>query len=146
MSRRSLRLVLGSGAAVLTAAVTMGSVAHGALADAPAHTATRTWSHWFEQVEPAKDKIVVLRNGSTPSAAGRYKITVRVGSRHHRLSCFVERRGGEDLGPLRTVAADNTETVVLATDVPRGTQYNLICIGTSAGGKILAGGITESSR
>src|SRR4051812_22266696 len=121
MSRRSLGLLLGSGAAVLAAAGTTGAWIHGASATATARTASKTVSqaasHWFTQSEPNKGQIVFLRNGSTPASAGRYEIAVRVTSRHHGLICFAERRDGSDLGRYHTIAAADTAPVILATSV-----------------------------
>lgn len=150
MPRRSLGLLLGSGAAVLAAAVTTGAWAHGASAGTPAHTASKTVSqtasHWFAQIEPAKGQTVFLRNGSTPTSAGPYQIAIQVTSRHHGLSCFAEQRDGVDLGRFRTIAAGDTAPVILATAVPAGTQYNLICNGTTQSRQVLNGTITETSR
>jgi hypothetical protein len=150
MSRRSLGLLLGSGAAVLAAAVTTGAWTPGASAGTPAHTASKavsqTASHWFTQFEPVKGQGVFLRNGSTPASAGKYRIAVQVTSRHHGLSCFAERRDGEDLGRSRTIAAGDTAPVILATAVPAGTQYNLICSGTTQSRQVLNGTITETSQ
>jgi hypothetical protein len=149
MSRRSLRLLLGSGAAVLAAAVTTGTWAYGASAGTPVHKASRTASHWLAQIEPAKDQGVILRNGDTPTSAGSYQIAVRVTSRHHGLTCFAERRDGTDLGRPHTIAAGDTGPVIVATAVPAGTQYNLICTGTTQSRQrltLLKGTITETSR
>jgi rhodanese-related sulfurtransferase len=146
MQRRSLGLLLGSGAAVLAAAVPTSAWVHGASAGTSVHKASRTASHWFVQIEPVKGRIVVLRNGSTPTSAGQYQIAVRVTSRHHRLVCFVEQRDGIDLGQSHTIAAGNTAPVILVTDVPAGTQYNLICDGTTQSRQALKGTITETSR
>ncbi|GLY81109.1 hypothetical protein [Actinoallomurus iriomotensis] len=146
MQRRSLGVLLGSGAAVLAAAVTTGVWTHEASAGTPALKTSRTASHWFNQIEPAKGQIVFLRNGSTPSSAGRYQIAVRVTSKHHGLSCFAEQRDGVDLGRSRTIAAGDTAPVILATAVPAGTQYNLICNGTAQSRQVLNGTITETSR
>ncbi|GAA0368411.1 hypothetical protein NE235_03915 [Actinoallomurus spadix] len=104
-------------------------------------------SYWFAQTEPAKDRAVALRNGSTPAAAGHYRIAVQVTSPHHNaLSCFAERRDGGDLGQEHTIAAGNTAPVTIATAVPAGTQYNLICLGTAQGRQVLKGTIAETAQ
>ncbi|MCO6010394.1 hypothetical protein NE236_36065 [Actinoallomurus purpureus] len=160
MPRRSLHLLLGSGAVALAAAVTMGAGGDGASAGTLVHKASQTASqgfteskasqtasHWFTQIEPAKGLTVFLRNGSTPTSAGKYRIAVQVTSRRHNaLSCFAERRDGEDLSRGHTIAAGNTAPVIIATAVPAGTQYNLICFGTAQGREMLNGTITETSR
>ena len=145
MRRRSLAILLGSSAAVLAAAATPVTWAYSASADTPAYQAR---SHWFTQTEPLKDQIVFLRNGSTPASAGKTQIAVRVTTRQHAaMSCFVESRDGDDLGRFHTIAAGSTAPVVLANSVPAGTQYNLICSGTTTKNpQVLEGAITETAQ
>ncbi|MCO5974957.1 hypothetical protein [Actinoallomurus soli] len=88
---------------------------------------------------------MALRNGSTPTTAGKYRITLQVTTRHHNaLTCFAERRAGGDLGDEHIITAGNT--VPVTTAVPAGTRYNLICLGTAQGRQVLNGTVTETTR
>lgn len=149
MSARTVRVLLGSATAALVAAG--GIAGHSAQVNQTAEAAQpgqRTAvkaSHWFSQVEPAKDQVAFLRNGTTPARDGRYRIELAVTSKHHALSCFAEHRDeGGDLGDLEKIAAGDTSTVTIAESVPAGTDYNLICLGTSKKPGLIEGTVTET--
>lgn len=141
MSHRLPRLLLGSSAAALAAVAVTAGVAHSA-APSPA----RTVSHWFTQTEPAKNQAVFVRNGTTPATGGPYRIAIRVTSAHDALTCFAERAGGTDLGKPKNVAAGDRKPYTVAASAPAGTRYNLICLGTGAGKRVIGGTVTESTR